>query len=68
MTEESKVVEVLNQLHADRRDLIGVIEKNNEVSVRPRRVYLVGHCHRRHHARSLLACSVLESRFKMLMP
>ncbi len=39
-TEENKVLEALNQLHGDLRDLIGVIEKNQEATVRPRRIYL----------------------------
>jgi hypothetical protein len=40
MTEESKVLESLDRLHSDLRDLIGVIEKNHEDELRPRRVYL----------------------------
>jgi hypothetical protein len=67
-TEENKVLEALNQLHGDLRDLISLIEKNNEDSLRPRRVYLWVIVIVAIMQGSYWLIPVLESRLKMFMP
>jgi hypothetical protein len=67
-TEENKVLEALNQLHGDLRELISLIEKNNEDSLRPRRVYLWVIAIVAIMQGSYWLIPVLESRLKMFMP
>jgi hypothetical protein len=67
-TEENKVLEALSQLHGDLRDLISLIEKNNEDSLRPRRVYLWVIVIVAIMQGSYWLIPVLESRLMMFMP